>query len=55
MHLVSKAWMSLSLSSYRISEQGPCLTATEEDGGDERLEQLELACEADGGAPSDPV
>ena len=32
----------------RVSEQSPCLTATEEDGVDKRLVQLELACEADG-------
>ena len=32
----------------RISEQGPCFTAIEEDRVDKRLVQLELACEADG-------
>ena len=33
----------------RVSEQGPiCFTAIEEDGGDKRLVELELACEADG-------
>ena len=32
----------------RVSKQSPCLTATEEDGVDKRLVQLELACEADG-------
>ena len=31
----------------RVGNQGPCLTAIEEDGGDKRLVQLELA--------SDPV
>ena len=28
-----------------VSKQGPCLTAIEEDGGDKRLVQLELASE----------
>ena len=32
----------------RVSQQGPCLTAIGEDGGDKRLAQLELACKADG-------
>ena len=41
--------------SFRVSKQGPCFTATEEDGGDTRLAQLELACEADGVASPDPV
>ena len=41
--------------SFRVSEQGPCFTAIEEDGGDKRLVQLELACEADGVALPDPV
>ena len=31
MHFLSKAW---------ISEQGPCFTAIEEDGGDKRLVQI---------------
>ena len=48
MHLVSKAWLFFS-----VSKQGPCFTAVEEDGGDERLVQLELVCEADGVAPPD--
>ena len=39
----------------RNSRQGPCFTATEEDGGDKRLVELELACEAGGIAPPDPV
>ena len=38
-----------------VSKQGPCFTGIEEDGGDKRLVQLELACEADGVAPPDPV
>ena len=39
----------------RVSKQGPCFTALEEDGGDKRLVQLELAYEADGVAPPYPV
>ena len=35
---------------FRISKQGPCFTAMEENGGDERL-----ACEADCVPPSYPV
>ena len=46
-HLVSKAWILFFF--FRISEQGPCFTAIEEDGSDKRLVQLELACETDGG------
>ena len=42
--MVSKAWILF----FRARWQGPCFTATEEDGGDKRLEELELACEADG-------
>ena len=38
----------------RVSNQGPCFTAIEEDGGDKRLVELELACEADGVALPDP-
>ena len=30
----------------RVSKQGPCLTATEQDGGDRRLVHLEFASEA---------
>ena len=33
---------------FRVSKQGPCFTAVEEDGGDKRLVRLELACKADG-------
>ena len=33
---------------FRVSKQSPCFTATEEDGGDKRHAQLELACKADG-------
>ena len=45
-----------SLYSFlRDSWQGQCLTTIKEDGGDNRLLQLELACEADGVALPDPV
>ena len=40
---------------FSVSKQGPCFRAFEEDGGDERLVKLELACEADGVAPPDLV
>ena len=40
---------------FRVSKESPCFTAIEEDGGEKRLGQLELACEADGVAPPDPV
>ena len=39
----------------RVSEQGPYFTAIEEDGGDKRLIQVELACEANGIAPPYPL
>ena len=29
---------------FRVSKQGPCLTAMEEEGGEKRLVELELAC-----------
>ena len=38
-----------------VSMQGPYFTATEEDGGDKRLVELDLASEADGVALPDPV
>ena len=38
---------------FRVSRQGPCFTAIEENGGDERLVQLELACKASGVAQPD--
>ena len=44
MRLILKAWVLF----FRVSKLGPCFTAIEEDGGDKRLVQLELACEADG-------
>ena len=41
---------------HAVRKQGPCFTAIEEDGGDEKLVQLELLiCEADGVALPDPV
>ena len=40
---------------FRVSKQGPCFTVKEEDGGDKRLVDLELAFEADGVSPPDPV
>ena len=45
---------SLDPFFLRVSKQGPCFTAIEENGGDKRLVQLELACEADGVAPPCP-
>ena len=38
-----------------VNQQGPCFTTVGEDGGDKRVVQLELACEADGVALQDPV
>ena len=50
MHFVSKAW------TFFFSQQvGSVFTAIEEDGGDKRLVELELTCEADSVAPPDPV
>ena len=40
---------------FSVSQQGPFFTAIEEDGGDKRLVELELAFKADGVAPPDPV
>ena len=40
---------------HKVKKQGQCFTPIEEDGGDQRLVQLEFACEADGVAPPDPV
>ena len=36
---------------HRVSKQGPSLTTVEENGGDKRLVELELACKAGGVAP----
>ena len=38
-----------------VSEQGPCLNAIKEDGGDKRLAQLQLDCKSDSIASPDPV
>ena len=38
----------------RLSKQGSCFTAVEEDGGDKRLVEPELSWKADGAAPPDP-
>ena len=40
---------------FTASKQGLCFTAIEEDGGDKRLVELELAFEADGIALPDSV
>ena len=40
---------------FRVNKQSPCFTVIEENGGDKRFVQLELACEADGVAPPNPV
>ena len=39
----------------RVSKQDPWLTATEEDGNEKRLLQLEPACKADFVSSPDPV
>ena len=39
----------------RVSKQTPCFIAVEEDGGDKRLIQFGLACNAADVAPPDPV
>ena len=38
-----------------VSMQRPCLTTTEKDGHEKRPAQLELVCEADSIASTDPV
>ena len=40
---------------FRVSKQGPCFTAVEEDRGDKRLVELELSCKSDRVASPDPV
>ena len=49
-HLVSRAW-----TLFWVNKHGPCFTATEEDGSDKRLLELELACEVDDVVPLDTV
>ena len=51
MHFVLKTWTIF----FRVSKQGPYFTTVEEDGGDKRVVELELACKADGVALPDPV
>ena len=38
---------------FGVSKQGPRVTAIDEDSGNKRLLQLELACKADGVTPPD--
>ena len=40
---------------FRVSRPGPCFTALDKNGGDEKLVELEPACEADGVAQKHPV
>ena len=51
----SCAWFRKAGSFFTVSKQGPCFAAIEEDGVDKRLVELELACEADGVTPLEPV
>ena len=52
----SKALGLESLDPFlSVSRQGPRLTTIMEGGGDRRPVQLDLACEADGGAAPVPV
>ena len=44
---------SLDPFFFSVSKHGSCSTATEEDGGDRRLVERELACKSDGVEPSD--
>ena len=53
--LISFLSVCFFFSFSTVSKQGPCFTTVEEDGGEKRLVQLKLACEADGTAPPDPV
>ena len=48
---VSNTWTLF----FRVSKQGPCLTAMEEDGEDKRSVQPELVCEAYHVDSPDPV
>ena len=40
---------------YQSQQTGLCFTAIEEDGGDKRLAELELACDSDGVGSPDPL
>ena len=40
---------------FRVTKKGPCFTVIEEDGGNKRLVELELACKADAVALADPL
>ena len=51
MHLVSKVWILF----FRVSKQGPCFTAIEENGDGKRFVALALACKAYGVTPPDSV
>ena len=51
MHLVLKPWIPFSQSASKVHVSH----AVEEDRGDKRPVDLELACKADGVAPSDPA
>ena len=57
-HLVSIAWILFFFSFFVVVVLSPesasrvCFTSIE-DGGDKRLVELELACQADGIAPPD--
>ena len=48
-------FFSFFLLFFRVSKQGPCLKAIQEDGGDKRLLELGFACKADGVALPDPA
>ena len=53
-HLPALGLENLDLS-VRVSNQCPCLTATELNGDDKSHVQLELASEAGGAALPDPI
>ena len=44
-----------SLALFSVSKQGPCLTAIQQNEGDKRLVQFELACKDNGAGLPDPV
>ena len=45
----------LGSKAFIHSKQGPCFRAVQEDRGDKRPAEPELACKADGVSPADPV